>query len=250
MLAEERFKRILDIVETQRSVTVQELVECLGISESTIRRDLTALATQGLLNKVHGGATINQMDFLSRDAAIAERRVLNLEAKDAIGREAAAMIKPDDFVFIDAGTSTEALIEHIVEKNAVFVTNSASHARRLAEKGCRIYIIGGELKSATQAIVGEEAIQSLQKYHFTLGFFGTNGVRVKEGLTTPDVNEALVKKEAMKHCRKKIVLCDSSKFQCIAPVAFSKFNEAVILTEKIPDKEWKKYNNVVEVNQQ
>lgn len=84
------------------------------------------------------------------------------------------MIREEDFVYLDAGSSVDVMIDYITESGALYVTNSVSHAQKLLKKGMRVFLIGGELKAVTEAIVGAEAVESLKKYHFTKGFFGTN----------------------------------------------------------------------------
>ena len=91
-----------------------------------------------------------------------------------------------DFIYLDAGTTTGFMIDHITEKSATIVTNAVVHARHLAARGFHVFLIGGELKSSTEAVVGIQAINTLRTYHFTKGFFGTNGVSRGEGLATPD----------------------------------------------------------------
>lgn len=146
MLAEERFNRILSIVEEKKSVTVTELTELLDTSESTIRRDLTTLDKRKKLIKVHGGATAIDMEYMTKDFEVSVRQDLNKEEKQKIAKYAVGLIKRDDFVYIDAGTTTEYLVEEIVEKEAVYVTNGIAHARKLLQKGCRVFLLGGELK--------------------------------------------------------------------------------------------------------
>lgn len=159
MLAEERYNEILRLVNDKKTVTVQELTEQLDTSESTIRRDLTALHRKGSLIKVHGGATAVNLEPMTKDASLSVRRDLNIEEKVAIARHAASLIEKDDFVYMDAGSSVDLLIDHITEPDAVFVTNAIGHAQKLLKKGCRVYLLGGELKEATEAIVGAEAIE-------------------------------------------------------------------------------------------
>jgi DeoR family fructose operon transcriptional repressor len=115
------------------------------------------------------------------------------------------------------------------------VTNALSHAVRLAKRGFNVYIIGGQIKSITEAIIDSEAIISLTKYNFTKGFFGTNGINIGSGLTTPDVREADIKKFAMSRCAKKYVLCDSSKFNKISKATFAMPGDVTIITDKTPD---------------
>lgn len=144
MLAEERFSRILSIIEAEGSATIQELMTALDASESTVRRDLITMDENGLLTKVHGGAIARRPSVSTHDEDVRNRKTMNAEQKNAIAKYAASLIRPDDFVYLDAGTSTEAMIPFIKETQAVFVTNAISHAKLLAEKGCRVYLLGGE----------------------------------------------------------------------------------------------------------
>mgnify|MGYP000036040940 FL=1 len=108
MLAEERFAMILDLLAQKRSATVLELCDALDASESTIRRDLTQLDRQGLLKKVHGGATLVGRTVLADEPPMAAREEQSVEEKRLIARAAAAMITEKDFIFLDAGSTTLA----------------------------------------------------------------------------------------------------------------------------------------------
>ncbi len=248
MLTEKRYDAILRMVEQNRTVTVQELTEKLGISESTARRDLTALDAMGRLHKVFGGATARSSSFTTRDLSMGEKRLLHQDEKDRIARYAASLIGKDDFVYLDAGTTTQLIPEHLAQTQCVFVTNSLSHASALCRRGCRAIIIGGQLKRVTEALVGSDAIRALSRYNFTLGFFGTNGADDIHGFTTPDPEEAMVKTAAMEHCRRRIVVCDSSKFRQVSPVTFAAFGSAEIITGRRPDQGYAAYTNIMEVD--
>lgn len=247
MLGEERQNAILSIVNDKKSVTVQELMKILDISESTIRRDLNLLDREGQLMKVHGGAMANNSGYHTIDDEVAVRKGLNRDEKLSIARYAAELIKTGDLVYLDAGTTTELMIDFINQSDVTFVTNSFSHAKRLSERGYTTYILGGEVKAVTEAIVGEEAIFGLDKYNFTKGFFGANGVTVKNGFTTPDVKEAMVKRKAVQKTKKKYILCDSSKFSQISSITFADFESAGIITSKIEDTSFRGYKNITEV---
>lgn len=247
MLTEERHKLILDELRRNSVVYVSELVKMLDTSESTIRRDLTFLNSEGKLKKVHGGATLLEREFNTKDDYVSIRENLNMEDKKIIAKYAAALVKKDDFVYIDSGTTTNLMIDYLEEKNAVYVTNGINQAKRLISKGFRTYIIGGELKSSTEAIVGVEAINSLKKYNFTKGFFGTNGIYEYRGYTTPDMREALVKEEAIKRTRNPFILADKTKFNEISCITFAELDEAVIITTKLEDTRYYDETKVVEV---
>ncbi|MGG7144707.1 DeoR/GlpR family DNA-binding transcription regulator [Clostridium nigeriense] len=247
MLTEERHKFILDELRRKSVVYVSELVKMLDTSESTIRRDLTFLNSEGKLKKVHGGATLLEREFNTKDDYVSIRENLNMKDKAIIARYAAALVKKDDFVYIDSGTTTNLMIDYLEEKNAVYVTNGINQAKKLISKGFKTYIIGGELKSSTEAIVGVEAINSLKKYNFTKGFFGTNGIYEYRGYTTPDMREALVKEEAIKRTRNPFILADKTKFNEISCITFAELDEAVIITTKLEDTRYYDETKVVEV---
>lgn len=249
MLTEERHRLILEKLNLESVVYVNDLVNYLNTSESTIRRDLNSLHKEGKLKKVHGGATtVKESSINTKEEIVELRQTQNFEEKVSLAKFAASTIEPDDFVYIDAGTTTELMIDFITEKNATFITNGIVHARKLIYNGCKTYIIGGELKLVTEAIVGVEAIRNLQKYNFTKGFFGTNGVDKLRGFTTPDLQEAMVKEEALSRCKKPYILCDSSKFEQISSIVFGEINKAIIITTKLQDKSYKNLTKIMEVD--
>jgi len=200
--------------------------------ESTARRDITTLDKNGKLVKVFGGAVAKESRVTAHEYTVAQKNDLNREEKRKIARYAAALIEPEDFVYLDAGTTTAHMLDYIEEKSATFVTNAVSHAQKLVTRGMKVLLVGGELKGSTEAVVGSQTMRTLQEYHFTKGFFGTNGVTKKSGCTTPDANEAMVKRTAMEQCRESFVLCDSSKFGQVSSVTFAGFLGTQILTEK------------------
>ena len=249
MLTEERFAKILSILERMGSVTVQQLMTELDASESTVRRDLNTLDANGQLVKVHGGAILKNTVYSTIDDEVVHRKEQNREAKDKIARYAAGLITAEDFVYIDAGTTTERMIDYIANRQAVFVTNAIGHAKKLAEHGCKVYILGGEFKAVTEAIVGEEAVFTLDKYNFTKGFWGANGVSRQRGFSTPELKEAMVKKKSMENCKERFVLADESKFNQISSVTFAPFEGATVITIGLSLPAYKKCKNVIDVKQ-
>lgn len=247
MLTEERYTTILAILAERKAITVPELTKLLKTSESTIRRDLTVLHSRGKLHKVYGGATSIDTNYSTDEADVLTKNDLNKESKIAIARLAAKLIGPNDFVYLDAGTTTEWMIDFINVNHATFVTNGMGHAMKLAFKGYTTYIVSGRVKTTTAAIVGSETIENIKKYNFTKGFFGTNCISIKAGFTTPDVSEGAVKNEAILRCEKCYVLADASKFNKIAPITFANLSSATIITDKLKDKKYRDYTNIIEV---
>ena len=115
----------------------------------------------------------------------------------------------------------------------MYVTNGIMHAKKLTQKGCKVYLIGGELKEATLALVGEEAMKTLGRYHFTKGFFGTNGIHIESGCTTPDIREAAIKEMAILRSAKAYILADSTKFGQVAPVTFQNWMQWTSLQQSL-----------------
>ena len=166
MLTQERYQSILSTVNERGAVTVSELAELLGISESTVRRDLTALDELGKLKKVFGGATsITKSEGIYEDT-VSMREGIMAEEKTEIARYSAKLINNSDFVFIDSGTTTSRLIDFIENTHATYVTNGIVHARKLVQRGLNAYLIGGKVKAATEAVVGAEGIANLKSFNF------------------------------------------------------------------------------------
>jgi len=247
MLTEERYAKIISIVERMGSVTVQQLMRELEASESTIRRDLNTLDISGQLTKVYGGAVSKGSVYSTRDEEMESRKGVHRDSKLRIARYAARLIMPGDFVYLDAGTTTELLIDYIEAKSVSFVTNAIPHARRLSARGYLVYLLGGEFKAVTEAIVGEEALSMLDKYNFTKGFWGTNGISFQKGFSTPEMKEAMVKKKSMANCRERYILADESKFNQISPVTFAAFESCTVLTTDPVPGAYRKCRNVIEV---
>ena len=247
MLTEERHAIILDTINRQHSVRLNELCELLGTSESTIRRDLTALDEKGLLTKVHGGAIAIHEKFSPVEHSMEEKSKLYTEEKEAIAKYAASLVEDGDFVFVDAGTTTEKMIDYLPEKKATFVTNGFVHAKRLAQRGFKVLVLAGEFKLSTEAVVGASCVLTLQNYNFTKSFMGVNAISVSSGLSTPDQSEASVKAAVVRRSKKVYILADHSKFDQITSVTFSSLDKVTIITDKLTDSKFSAKATIKEV---
>lgn len=248
MLTEERHSIILNTVNKKKSAGLSELCELLNTSESTVRRDLSLLDKKGLLVKVRGGAiAVTDESITAAEPNVEEKAVLFAAEKEAIARYAASLIEDGDFVYIDAGTTTEKMIEYIPSKSVTLVTNAFINAKKLAQRGFKVIIIAGEVKPTTEAIIGSEAVATLMNYNFTKCFMGVNGISVKGGFSTPDKSESAVKRTAVSRSKEVFILSDHSKFGKIFPVKFSELNRGKIITDKVPDKKYLSETSVKEV---
>lgn len=247
MLTQERYQSILSIVNEKSAVTVAELAEVLGISESTVRRDLTALNELGKLKKVFGGATsIIRPEGVYEDN-VSQRENLMSEEKTEIARYSAKLINNSDFVFIDSGTTTSRLIDFIDNNKATYVTNGIVHARKLVQKGLNAYLIGGKVKAATEAVVGAQGIANIKSFNFSKAFMGTNGIDIDLGFTTPEIEEAMLKEAAVNRSYMAFVLADHTKFRRVFSVTFSQLRKCCVITDSLPDNRYAKETVIKEV---
>lgn len=244
MLSEERKALILEYINSNKAVSAAELMKKFDASEATIRRDLTEMDSKGLISKVHGGAVSIQNQIMS-DYNVSDREEKNRDEKVKIAKYAATLISNNDFVFLDAGTTTSYIIDYIEAANVSFVTNAIGHAQKLAAKGFPVYLSGGRLKSTTEALIGGDAYEFIAKYNFSIGFFGTNAVSKEIGFMTPDTEEAKIKECAILHTLSPYVLCDHSKFDLTAPVRFAAYDKACIITTGNIPKSYKKDKTII-----
>lgn len=237
MLTEERYRIILERLQERAVVKLQELVELLEASESTVRRDLIDLEERQLLKRIHGGAALPSPKI--QEPGIEEKTFKNIQQKNAVARLAAAQVEDGESIYLDAGTTTLAMIPFIEAKDVTVVTNGLSHIEALVSKRIKSYLLGGMMKIHTKAVIGSIALQNMDNFRFDRCFLGTNGVDVEMGYTTPDPEEALIKRRAHQLSASSYVLADSSK---IGEVSFAKLldlNEATLITESLSES-WKK----------
>lgn len=247
MLTEERHSIIIDTVNRKKNVELNELCELLDTSESTVRRDLSILHDKGVLVKVRGGAIAVDDSFTSLEQNVDEKAVLFVREKEAIARYAASLIEDGDFAFIDAGTTTEKMIDFIPARQVTFVTNAFVHAKRLAQRGFKVFLPAGEIKLSTEAIIGASCVLSLDQYNFTKCFMGVNGISVTGGFSTPDPNEASVKAAVINNSHTAYILADHSKFDKTSSVKFAYLNKCRIITDRLEDKKYLSETSVKEV---
>ena len=250
MIQQERFDYIMQRLHANSVVKVHELSKELKVSESTIRRDISDLASSGYLKKVFGGAML--MDHpgstsVSIEMDVASKSSIRIPEKKSIAQFAATLINDNDFVFLDAGTTTGLMIDYLKNRNATYVTNGLMHALRLSAKGLKAYILAGQPKAVTEAVAGSLAVESLRRYDFSKCFIGANGVDLERGLTTPDLEESVVKAEAIKRSYMPYILVASSKFGIVSSVSFAALENCCIITDGVVDQKYKNRTIIKEV---
>jgi DeoR family fructose operon transcriptional repressor len=231
MLPEERKQEIVGYVERQEGASVAELAETLGVSESTIRRDLTDLTQDGLLRRSHGGAL--PAANVASEPSFAQRSVQNLDAKRLIAQRAVQEITDGDVVFFDSGTTVlEVAKEAPKDGSFTAVTNSIELGFELGTEDGRLQVTGGKQRNKSRSLVGPVGERFLQSHHFDLLFLGTNSIDLEVGLSTPNEPEGRMKQLMVAQSERVVLLADGSKFGRRSYVQFAPLAEIdTIVTE-------------------
>ncbi|WP_348734099.1 transcriptional repressor AgaR [Rheinheimera texasensis] len=208
----ERQQEIVRLTNAQGKVSVAELSQRFGVSEVTIRSDLAVLDSKRLLVRSRGGAMVN--DDLSRELSLKEKRQKHSELKQRLGRAVAELIKDDERIILDSGTTTEEVAANLREhKNLIVMTNGLNIALELSQVDkVEVMMTGGTLRKKSMSFYGAQAEQALKNYQFDKVVLGVDGFDLKTGLSTHFEAEATLNRLMCEVAREVIVVTDSSKF--------------------------------------
>lgn len=213
MYPEERQQAIAALVLARGRASVAELAETYAVTTETVRRDLAVLDRSGLVRRVHGGAVpVRALRVVEPD--VSERDSTRASHKDAIALAAVGFCPvAGASVLFDAGTTTARIAGLLpADRELVVVTNSVPIAARLATMpAVSLHLLGGRVRGVTQAAVGEPVLRALDTLRVDVAFIGTNGISVRHGLSTPDSEEAAVKRAMVNAANFVVVAADSSK---------------------------------------
>lgn len=237
MYAEERRRQIASRTAVEGRVNVTELAEQFEVTAETIRRDLSVLDQDGMIHRVHGGAVASQT-FQTAEFPLDARARSAASAKTDIARAALNYLpEPEGSIFLDSGTTINALAEFIGEHGSAsewtVVTNSLPIALSLSSKGLPgLQLLGGSVRAITQAVVGDTALRTLALMRADVAFIGTNALTIENGLSTADSQEASVKSALVTNAHTVVVLCDSSKLGNDYLVSFASIADLdVVITD-------------------
>lgn len=233
MLASERRDEIVRLLGTQGRLEGPDLAVHFGTSGETIRKDLIALESHGMLRRVHGGAL--RTETMTYEASLSARTEHDDE-KSAIAWRALDEVPRDGAVVIDAGTTTQKFADLLSGRPGLQVfTNSLPIAAALAERaGTVCHTFGGRLRGLTMAEVGPMALSAIEPLHFDVAFVGTNGLDAG-GLSTPDPEEAAIKQRMITSSDYVVLLCDDTKFATTALVTYASLeNVDLLITNAAP----------------
>src|SRR5206468_9899439 len=231
MLARQRQGLILSRVREDGGVRVVDLARDLGVSDMTVRRDLELLHNQGLIEKVHGGATAVPGSALF-EPGFAAKSSLQEPEKEAIASAAVALVEPGTAIGISAGTTIYALARRLVDvAGLTVVTNSVPVADVLHRAGRRdqTIILTGGVRTPSDALVGPSAVSALRTVHVDLVFVGVHGMDPHSGFTCPNLLEADTDRALIEAGRRLIVVADHSKWGVIGISSIARLDQADVL---------------------
>ena len=220
----ERQRQIVDLARAEGRVLVEQLVVHFGVSPQTIRKDLNDICAAGTLKRMHGGAVfpsgVENMQYESR-------RQIASEEKDAIGRAAAALIPNNASLFINIGTTTEAVSQALLDHtDLMIITNNINVANRMRVfPKFEVAITGGIVRASDGGVVGEAAVDFIQQFKVDYAVIGASAIDGDGALLDFDYREVKVAQAIIANARHVILVSDSTKFERTAPVRIAHLSQ-------------------------
>lgn len=245
MFAEERQQAMARLVGQRGRVSVADLATEYEVTTETVRRDLSLLERLGLVRRVHGGAVpVDNLSVL--EAAVGDRDTAHPEQKEAIAQAAVALLPPPgSTILLDAGTTTARLAAALPrDHRLVVITHCVPIAARLVGvPHLELHLLPGRVRATTQAAVGVDTVEAIDRIRADVAFIGTNAIDLRHGLSTPDRDEAAVKRAMVSAARRVVALADATKFGHEAAVRFAGLAEVhTLVTDRgLPRAERRRY---------
>jgi len=239
MFAKERINEIIEFLKLNQSVTVSKLAEKFNVSEVTIRKDLTILENDDLIERSYGGA-IWKNHSISTEINNKVKMVTQLDEKIKVTKNAISEIDDGDVIYLDAGTTNNVLCDYLNRfASLTILTNDLQIAIKVSELNAfRIIFIGGEVSNISQASVDYMAAKNLAEYNIDLAIIGCDSFSIRDGACTTSVDKATIKQTAMKIASRNILVTTSDKFYRRGLVKFSMLSSFdKIFTDKIENEE-------------
>ena len=233
LFIEERRNEIVRYIDKVEKATVEVIMDLLKISKATVRRDLIDLERKNLIIRTRGGALKKR--YFKYEFSLNEKKDLNLDKKKRIAQIAKRFINEGDIIYISGGTTTLELAKILFDiENLVVFTNAINILLELVNNSdMGVKLVGGDFRKKTFSMVGQEAIDFLDRYNFDKAFVGVNGVSTGEGFTTPNELEAIIDGKVVRKSKETFILADETKFGAVAFSTICKIEDVdYIITNK------------------
>ncbi len=225
LIPAQRRERIQDYLAVHQIARTADLMNLLETSEATVRRDLEWLEAEGILERTHGGATLNQR--MTFEPEYLQRAQKNPEEKRLIGALAASLIEDGDVIFINSGTTATQVIHNIRgDANISVFTNNLNAALEVGETGFQHHLLGGEYQPRSKSTAGRFAIENLRQVYADKTILGVDGISLKHGCTVPTNAEAEVVRQMIERTKGKIIIvADHSKWGVVSNFQIASIDE-------------------------
>ncbi len=237
---DQRRENILNLLENKPSLTIKELSGTLEVSEMTVRRDLSKMEREGVVQRSFGGVSLSKGLLLEQAMPMRAANMPN--AKRQIAALAASLVEDGDSVALDNGTSINELARCIAKKN-IFIVTSSIHVAITASQGeAVVHLSGGELNKNLFTLFGPAAQDHYKGLNYKYAFVGAGGVSLMEGVTEFKEDAAALKQTMLRQARTKVLLADHTKFgeaKLFRAAALNTFD--ILITDKIPNRDYLDY---------
>jgi len=226
---------MLELVQRRGAVSIEALAERFGVTLQTIRRDVKLLAEAGLLARFHGG--VQAPSSTTENIAYRRRRELNAGAKRRIARTVAEMIPPGSALFLNIGTTTEAIARELLHHRGLrVITNNLNVAAIMSTNAeCEVIVAGGVVRPRDQGIVGEATVDFIRQFRVDIGLIGISGIEADGSLRDFDYREVKVARAIVDQSREVWLAADHSKFNRPAMVELGHLDQIhSLITDRPP----------------
>lgn len=224
----------MHLLSESGQMKVADLAEKLSVSMETIRKDLSVLESEGLIQKSHGKARLLSGPVM---LPLSVRKDEKVSVKQQIGRKAVDFIKDGSTIWIDTGSTVLSMIPFLsMKKDLMIVTDSIVAASALMETSHKLFVVGGLLEPRGMCLAGPSAVEALRTFHFDAAFIGTFGFKDTKAPTTFSLDEVQLKREVLKRSTNTYLLADDTKFDTAGAYIYADFNQFnALITNRIPE---------------
>lgn len=235
MLAIERQRRILDLLNASGSLRTTEVSETLGVTHETVRKDFELLEKRGELIRIHGGAS--RPEKIRGDVPFTERQAIRREEKQAIARLAASRIQANETIFMDASSTVLTLTEFLPDLPLTILTNALNVLTALSDRpNLDLMCTGGLFDSKSRSFIGLTAEKSLQRYNIHRAFLSGSGLHPERGVSESNARQAAFKERVISYCEDVVFMADHSKLGLKASFFFAEVSDlSCLITDKEAD---------------
>ncbi len=235
-----RLRKIQELLEEKKSISINDLCAFFEVSKNTIRRDIAELEKSGIISKVYGGIVLQEKEAPKEPQEALVTVDSDKLHKKKIAQMAASLVEDDDVIYIDSGTTTMHLMPYLENKHNITIVTASIHVIDIAAASAKFNIIatGGTIYAPTRAFVGPSVINCLKDYNISKIFLASTGISIEKGATTASPLECDIKRALVDKSAKKILMVDSTKLDSASLITFCNLDEidCIVVDEELPTK--------------